>query len=161
VNQKLQLLTLTSLVAVAIVLPVRNGMKTNCGGNSAALANVQAIAIAAVVGAADAPDHRFHFSAVTGNGREEFARRALNHWLPKAHFLVSRTPVSEGEPKRIIVVCDTPYRNVPQRWFGSARPTHAAGYSDGTYGLISTNEFAAINRPAFVALDELYPRKSE
>jgi hypothetical protein len=158
VNRKLLFLVAGLIVAVAVSLSPLNELKTNCGGNSAALANVHSIAIAAVVGASKAPHHRFNFAAVNDNGREEFARLAYNHWLPGTHFLVSRIPVTQREPKRIVVVCDTPYHNLPRLWLGSAPPAHAAGYSDGSYGLISTKAFAAIDKSAFVALDELYPR---
>jgi hypothetical protein len=161
VNPKLLFPLLGLVVFGAAAMSPWRGMKTNCGGNSAALASVHRIAIAATVRASDPPDHRFHFAAVSGSNRDEFADYAYNHWLPGAHFLVCRTPVIEGEPKRIIVVCDTPYGNVPRRWIGSAPPAHAAAYSDGSYGLISAQEFAAVDRSAFVPLDELYPRGSK
>lgn len=68
-------------------------------------------------------------------------------------------PVKEKDHSahRVIVVCDKPYRNVPEQWIGSAPPTHAAAFCDGSYGLISPTEFAALDRSTFTFLDELYP----
>jgi hypothetical protein len=147
-------------IGVAALFPMPS-IKTNCGGNSAAISRVQTIVDLAIVGAYDTPDHSFHFDAANAEERKELTLYARSGWLPRAHFLVSTAPVSKQGIKRIIVVCDTPYRNVPQRWIGSAPPTHAAGFSDGSSGLISAKEFSALDRSAFVALDELYPPKSE
>ncbi|HZJ15896.1 MAG TPA: hypothetical protein VFD27_12660 [Chthoniobacteraceae bacterium] len=135
---------------------------TNCGGNTAALGQVTCIALVARMGTFDTPDHSFRFSAADAKQREQlsYLSRPLFH---SARFLVSTAPVFEQEtqPRRIIVVCDTPYRNVPEQWIGSAPPTHAAGFADGSKGLISTAEFAALDRSTFVPLDELYPPNPE
>lgn len=131
----------------------------NCGGNSAALAQVQVIALVAQFGTLDAPEQGFRFAAPNEEYREQLAGLARNHWLTKARFLVTTAPIfsQEKEPRRIIAVCDTPYRNVPERWIGSAPPTHAVAFSDGHEGLIFPAEFAALDRSTFVPLDELYP----
>ena len=160
-SRKLLLLIVGILAVGAAVFPTLS-YTTNCGGNSAALAQVRSIALLALAGTYDAPDHSFRFTAADAGQREQLALYARTHWLRSARFLVSTAPVSEHEapPRRIIAVCDTPYRNVPRRWIGSAPPTHAAGFSDGSHGLISPAEFAALDRSTFVALDELYPPKS-
>jgi len=132
---------------------------TNCGGNSAALARVRYIANVAIVGAYGTPDHLIHFEAADDEERELLAHEGRSQWLPHAHFLVSTVPVSKEAAKRVIVMCDTPYRNVPQRWIGSAPPSHAATFSDGSCRLISPAEFAKLDRSAFVALDALYAPK--
>jgi len=150
------------LVAVSLVVPVWN-QTSNCGGNSAALSQVVQIALIARLTAADAPDHSFRFDAAGPDERGQLAHYASSHWLGSARFLVSRSPVeAQGRlPRCPIVVCDRPYRNVPRQWIGSAPPTHAIAYSDGSYGLISTAEFAALDLSMFTALDELYPSKSK
>jgi hypothetical protein len=150
-------LVVTWLIGIAAV-----GKTSNCGGNSAALGQVYYIAILARLGAMESEDHSFRFTEVSSEEREELARNSHNHWVKTARFLVSTDPVFEEETqgRRIIVVCDTPYRNVPQRWIGSAPPTHAVAYSDGSCGLISTAEFAALDLSKFRPLDELYPPKA-
>lgn len=154
-NRKLLLLIVGFLAIGVTVSPSIAPMKTNCGGNSAALSRVQNIALTAIAGTEDAPDHTFHFGAASTEARKQLTFYARSGWLPRAHFLVSNAAVSKQGPKRIIVVCDTPYRNVPQRWIGLAPTTHAAGFSDGSCGLISPKEFSALDRSTFVALDEL------
>jgi hypothetical protein len=144
--------------AVAWLVP---GHTTNCGGNSAALARVQSYAALAAVSARYASDHQFHIFSPAEEQRTDLAILARSHWLPYAHFLVSTTPVQAGAARRVIVVCDTPFYNVPQRWIGSPPPAHAAGFSDGTAALISPAEFAALDRSQFVALDRLFPANSK
>jgi hypothetical protein len=157
-NAKL-LLVLGGCVAIGAAATQMLSYTSNCGGNSAALSNVHTITLIALNGAFEAPDHSFRYTAANAEQRGQLADCAKTHWLPKARFLVSNSPVTELEtqPRRIIVVCDTPYRNVPRQWFGSAPPTHAVGFSDGSHALISTAEFDALDRSAFVPLDELCP----
>jgi hypothetical protein len=150
-------------VLIGILLALGAGVfshySTNCGGNSAALVQVTEIAIVARLGTFDTPDHSFRFSTANAEQREQLSYLSRTHWLHGARFLVSTAPVSkhEAEPRRIIVVCDTPYRNVPRQWIGSAPPTHAVSFADGSKGLISVAEFAALDHSALVPLDELYP----
>jgi hypothetical protein len=148
------------VVVVSAIFP-RISHRTNCGGNSAALARVQEYAELARLGAAESTEHAFRVEVVTPEQRQRLAELAHYDWIPVARFLVSTAAISdqESQSKRIIVVCDTPYRNVPQRWIGSAPPTHAAGFSDGSISLISQAEFTALDRSAFKFLDELYPAK--
>ncbi len=160
----------TGLLLIAVLLAVGAGFflpaystPSNCGGNSAALSEVHGIALAALFYASDAPDHSFRFTARTDWQRDELAHYGRTHWCPGAHFLVSTAPIYEHEIQqhRIITVCDRAYTNVPRQRFGSAPPTHAAGYSDGSYGLISQAEFAALDRTTFAPIDELYPPNSK
>lgn len=148
------------LVAISLVVPVWN-QTSNCGGNSAALAQVVQIALIARFAASDAPDHSFRFNAAGPDEREQLAGFSRSPWLHGARFLVSAMPVEEEEnqSRRVIVVCNKSYRNVPRQWIGYAPPTHAVGYSDGSYGLISPAEFAALDLSKFTPLDEVYQPK--
>ena len=160
---KTGLFLLGMVVAVgATTLPIFT-TTSNCGGNSAALSDVHRIALAAVVYASDPPDHSFCFTTANSRQRGELAYYGHTNWCRGARFLVSTAPLYEHEKqqRRIIAVCDTPYRNVPRQWIGSAPPTHAAGYSDGSYGLIFTEEFAALDRTRFIPIDELYAPQSK
>ena len=156
------------LVGVLAVLAVGTVMvypllysSTNCGGNTAALNQVKEYALFANMAVDNSTNHTFQVSAVPPEQREQLARLAHCSWMPNARFFVSTTPLSTNEShlRRLIIVCDTPYSNVPRYWLGSAPPTHAAGFSDGSSALISPAEFAALDRSSFAFLDELYPAK--
>ena len=156
------LLLLGALLAIGAAVFPSLTYTTNCGGNSAALAAVGTYTTLARVEAMDSPDHAFRVTSATAPQREQLAQLPGASWLRRAHFLVSTTPVAaESTEHRVIIVCDTPYTNVPRRWFGSAPPSHAAGFSDGSTGLITSTEFAALDRTSFVALNELYPTNSK
>ncbi len=150
------------LASGAVVLLPYFSRGSNCGGNSAALASVHQYAMLAIIGAKDSPDHTFRVGTANAEQQKELAELAHSLWIPKARFLVSNATLSEREsqPRRVIVVCDTPYCNVPRRWIGSAPYAHAAGFSDGSAGLISPAEFAALDRSSFAFLDVLYPSQS-
>ena len=162
-SSKTRLLIGGLLAVIAAVIFVPTTQITNCGGNSAALAQVHEIASLAYVGTLEASDHSFRFTEANSEQREQLTSYARNHWIRSARFLVSASPVFEhkGQFRRVIVVCDTPYRNVPRQSTGSAPQTHAAGFSDGSYGLISTSEFDVLDRSTFKPLDELFPPKSK
>lgn len=161
-SRKILLLAGVFLAVGAALFPMLT-RRTNCGGNAAALVQVHSIVLLARVATFDAPDHSFRFTSADSGQREQLSQLARTHWLRGARFLVSTTPISEHEtqPRRVITVCDTPYRNIPRWWLGTAPPTHAAGFADGSYGLLSPAEFAALDRSTFAALDELYPLESK
>jgi hypothetical protein len=54
-------------------------------------------------------------------------------------------------PRAIMIVCDRAY--AMRRPFGGGYG-HAVAYTDGTFGLLSRREFAALDRSQFVALDD-------
>jgi hypothetical protein len=141
---------------VAVLLPLL-ARPSNCGGNSAALNDVKLYVLMVELGINDTVDRTFRVTALTGDQRDELSRVVRDHWIRGARFLVSTNPVHEADLKsrRILIVCDTPFQNVPQRRFGSAPPTYAVGYSDGTKGLLGVGEFAALDFTTFRFLDEL------
>ena len=130
---------------------------TNCGGNSAALAAVDSYVTMAIVAAMDNPDRAFNPTAATPDQRRQISNLPGAGSIRRAHFLISKIPFvpRSSEPRRVVIVCDRPCTNVPQR---PSPPTHAAGFSDGTTGLISPKEFAAFDRSTLVAIDDLSDR---
>lgn len=123
------LILLVGLLAVGVTVSFTCfGLPSNCGGNSAALTDVKSIACIALLAASDAPDHSFLFAAPTPSERDQLTRLSHNHWIRNACILVTTSPVLERgtAPRRLVAVCDTAFRNVPQRRFGLAPPTHAA-----------------------------------
>jgi len=69
----------------------------------------------------------------------------------------------DSKNRRILIVCDKAYTNGTSAFindfvnrFWHAPLAHAVGYSDGTVGLISPAEFAALDLSHFKRLDELF-----
>jgi len=148
-----------------VVLPI----PSNCGGNSAALSYCQRYVYAVLAVAADNPGSPFVITNISPEVREYFEKNIAhrNHWIPQAHFLVSALPLigadlpvpMDRKNRRILIVCDRPYTKLSQHLIWHASPTHAVGYSDGTRGLISANEFAALDFSTFQRLDRLFPER--
>jgi hypothetical protein len=106
--------------------------------------------------AASRPDHRFAIASATPEEREELAAVAEGSWTGGARFLVATEPYEARAPgpRRLLIVCETAFRNVPRRLIPPA-PTHAAAYSDGSVALISASEYAALDHSKLVPLDQL------
>ena len=164
-KKRLTLLLLTvSLLGIGTALFLTAfSLPTNCGGNSVVLANIRTIALVPFVHAMDSPESPFRFTSLTDSTRNVLEYYAHHPPFRTTRILVTTSPILERgkQPPFIIAVCDTPFRNVPQRRFGLAPPTHAAAYSDGTIALISPTEFAALDGSTFMPLDELIPPKSK
>jgi hypothetical protein len=151
------LLIMGVIVAFAAVLVQSTGRVSNCGGNSAALATASNLAQIALAGMAEAKDHSFRFAEASEEYHEVLRHSAR---YGKARFLVIKRPISENDAyyPQLIAVCDTPYRNVPERRFGQNPATHAAALSDGSARLISPEEFIALPKEDFIPLEQLFPR---
>jgi hypothetical protein len=147
-----------ALVAALAIFQALQG--SNCGGNSAALHDVRWYALLVQLAAEENPGRQFSIAEATPRERDELERIADDFWIPGARFWVSPLPqrIDAGQPPRLIIVCDREFRNVPRQLIGSAPPTHAAAFSDGSSRLISTEEFAAIDRSSLLPLDELLAR---
>lgn len=135
---------------------------TNCGGNSAALFHVGSIGHFAIASSFDRPDRTFAFTKLTEIELRDLTGLARFDWIRSARFLVTSRELKFPPTERCaVVVCDTPYRNVPERVFGLAPPTHAVAYSDGTTGLISTAEYALLVQNDFIDLTTIVgPRRT-
>jgi hypothetical protein len=145
------------ILMVGFLLPALQ-LPRNCGGNTAALSNV--VFWKAFVEGAVAQDakHRFCINTATPEQREQFAFYARAGMISNAHhFLVSTLPYTEEtrDPGQVLMVCDTPFTNVPQGRFFSSPPTHAAMFQDGNFRLISVDEFKALDKSTLVPLDSL------
>ena len=149
---------MAALAAVVAAVAIAN-QGSNCGGNSAALADVNLffhVVRSAQIGQLG---HRFDLAAPTPDERDELRLIADDGWLGGAGFLVAPLPeIRLSGPRRLLIVCDRPFRNVPRRLFGLAPPTHAAGFSDGSIGLITVAEFEGLDRSAFVPLERFLAR---
>jgi len=147
------LLLIPAAILLAFAAPPFLAKTSNCGGNTAALSVCGTYASVVRISAAS---NSFDIAAVSDPDiLNQLRRFTPYHWIPTARFLVLQGPVriDEGAPRRIVVLCDTPFTNVPQRRFIKAPPTHAVGYSDGTTALITPVEFAKLDITSFAPLD--------
>jgi hypothetical protein len=136
-------------VAVSYLMPTSLSM-SNCRGNSAALSQVKVIALFVRAHALDNLPPEGFLASLTLEERDELADLAMNHWIPRAKFLVSSKPLpSAGAPPILIAVCDTPFTNQPQR---GSPPSHAAAYSDGSTRLVSPFDYLALDRTDLVEI---------
>ena len=72
-----------------------------------------------------------------------------DHWVGSATFHIRRGEL-DIESNEIMVVCDTPFSNVPRRWILTSPEQHAVGYADGSVGLISLPEFKQLDLSDFI-----------
>lgn len=150
-------------ILAVFVAPIFLGRTSNCGGNSAALNVCSRFLLTVNLAVEDSGQASLSITNIPAADRPSLARDARNHWISNARFLVTTASIkiAPDAGKRILIVCNTPYSNVPQRRFVRAPATHAVGYSDGTTGLISLAEFEKLDRSSFVPLDELFPTEAE
>lgn len=129
----------------------------NCGGNDAASTIARQYFLVIDYAAKNNGRGEFEIESATSSQIDQILSLSNNAVLTNGRFSVSRKPYRPDSqlPRHILIVCDTPYRNVPEQIFGEAPPTHAAGYSDGTIRLISTEEYSSLDRESLIPLDEL------
>lgn len=131
---------------------------TNCGGNSAARSFCHNIAVNALVTGSESGD-TFDYTKLSQEQQNELAAAIDYIWTADAKYLLRARPVHTGQgTHEIIVVCDTPFGNVPQPTIWNLHHEtlrHAVGYSDGTVGWLTPTEFAALNKSSFVELKPL------
>jgi hypothetical protein len=145
------------LVAAGLMLPAIAIKRSNCGGNSAALAACKGYITVLELWAADHDGRSFHFDQADTNATRELGRLPGASWIRSARLLARLDDVrmDTAADKRIIMVCDHPYGNVPQRIFGRSPMAHAVAYATGETGLISPEQFARLDLSGFVDLQTL------
>jgi hypothetical protein len=144
------------LLAVGLLLPVVQ-QTSNCGGNSAALAACNGYLVVIDLWAIRHEGRSFHFGQADPETRRELGNLPGESWLHSARLLarVEDVRLDPAAEKRILMVCDRPYDNVPRQLFGRAPMAHAVAYSTGETGLIAPEEFARLDLSGFVDLRTL------
>lgn len=143
----------STVFVVGALLPALR-LPSNCGGNTAASSACRAYVLAARISISDRSDSAFNFETAAEDDRTEMLdrlRRKSRTWLRNAGFYVRMGEFAVGPdaPKEIVVMCATPFDNVPQRRFGRAPMAHAVGYSNGKCGLISPEDFSQLELSEF------------
>jgi len=131
--------------------------RSNCGGNSAALAACNGYITVLQLWAADHAGQRFRYDQADQETKQHLGRLPGASWIRSARLMarMDDVRVDAAADKRIIMVCDHPYDNVPQRIFGRSPMAHAVAYSTGESGLISPAEFVQLDLSAFIDLQML------
>lgn len=150
----------TLLIALAFVPPLVGAfaawnqmISSNCGGNNAAMSSIELYLMVVQNAAWESPDGQFSVTEADSAQRGSLTTVANNGWIGNAQFLVSAEPVTG--PRRLLIVCDRPFTNVPRYIYGRAPPAHAAGYSDGTTALISAHKYVSLDKSTLIALNEI------
>src|SRR5207247_8604309 len=151
------LLGSTAIVVVAAGMMLPAMKRSNCGGNSAALSACKAYITISHCRAADHHGESFHFDQADTQTRQQLGRLPGASWIRSGRLMarLDEVRVEAAADKRIIMVCDHPYDNVPQRIFGTSPMAHAVSYSNGETGLISPQQFARLSLSGFVDLQSL------
>lgn len=135
------------------------GARSNCGGNSAALAQCGLLAMRTRV---EASEGSFQPQQWSQYGRDEVVRINLKlaHWTVPATYLVRTNLTTKAADKTVVAVCDTPFENVPKPTIWNLyrkNAAHAVGYVDGSKGLITPDEFSKLDLTNFVDVATLAP----
>jgi hypothetical protein len=146
------------LVAAGMVLPAMK--RSNCGGNSAALAACKGYVTVLQLWAVDHDGQRFQIGQADKQTRSELESLPGAAWIRSARLMarVNDVRVDVAAERRIIMVCDHAYDNVPHRILGKSPMAHAVAYSTGETGLISPEEYARLDLSGFVDLQTLAGR---
>jgi hypothetical protein len=143
------------LISIGLLWPVMKS--SNCGGNSAALAACNGYVSILRSWGAENNGQRFYYSLADSKMRDELKDLPGASWIRSGRLLikVEDVCVDPMAKKRVIMVCDRAYDNVPERFFGTAPMAHAVAYSTGETGLISPEEFARLDLSGFIDLRRL------
>lgn len=158
--------TLSAILVLLSLTPMAH--TTNCGGNSSALHTVHRLRTFVAVTSLERSGGVFSFSDLSDIELDQLKAVVGSSWNSEAKFYVASGRIGFQEPmgeRRIIAVCETAYRNVPEHrmgmWRWPAPPTHAAAFSDGTTGLISPEVYAAINRADMIDVASILARQAD
>ncbi len=153
--------------AVAFLELSLASQRSNCGGNSAALwacsqvAGLCRLAADERRSAGDNVPLQLE-TLLNREGEEPDLREAMHSGFVHEEDYLILNPTTRIAPdtRTMVIVCSHAYDNVPRPtpwnlWNLFRRTTaHAAGYSDGTYDLISPADFSALDQRQFVRLTE-------
>jgi hypothetical protein len=147
---------LLALIAAGFLLPAL-ARRSNCGGNSAALAACKGYVTVLQLWAAGNDNKSFDFSSADVETQRRCLKLPGASWIRSARLLakIQNVKIDPAAEKQVILVCDQPFNNVPQKFWGKAPFSHAVAYSTGESALISPEEFSRLNLSGFVDLQAL------
>jgi len=153
-----QILAASLILAVlaCLLVPAMEG-GSNCGGNSAALAACQHLVRVLETWQENHPGKAFSFDEADAETRRQLTMPCGASWIRSARLLavVEDVRINPAGDKRIVIVCDRAYDNVPRHALWRAPATHAVAYSTGETELISITEFANLDLAHFVDLQTI------
>ena len=98
---------------------------------------------------------KIDLDALKQSEREYFDQVAGLNWLGGAKVFVRTRVELDSTNQLVLAVCDQAFRNVPQKMFGEAPPTHAALILNRGVVLLPVEEFNRLNLDGFVNVRDL------
>jgi hypothetical protein len=151
------LLSVFAVVAFGTFLPMTS-RRTNCGGNSAAMAACSDVGAALAWITSERGTNTLHLATLSEAERKEFKSIAGLSWLGNATVLINPRVDFDSTNDVVLAICNRAYRNVPQKLIGQAPPTHAALIHNRGVVLLPVEEFNRLNLDGFVNVRELSPK---
>jgi hypothetical protein len=144
------------IVFILIVLEIFSPISHNAIGNQWTLIECREYLNAVSVDKTNSPN--FNFSNLSDEDKTQAFHIAgyFNFWI-KTNFVWGTSSNRE-----IVIVCQKQFDNVHKQGFWNSfqrNPAHATGYSDGSIGLISSEQFTNLNLNGFVAINTNYEFK--
>jgi len=150
----------TAFVLIGVFLPFTH--PSNCGGNSAALADCKLSVLTLRVVSEDKGE-KFNLYSLSASDSAQIVQFASDHWISGAKIFVRTNIILDSNPRQILIVCEHAFDNVPQPtiWNGYRKnPAHAVAYSDGSTGLITPKQFKDLDLSGFVDASKLQTNAS-
>lgn len=99
----------------------------------------------------------FCYSQADLETKRQLANLPGANWVQPARLMakVENVRLDPGGVKKVVMVCDQAYSNVPQHLFWKAPMAHAVAYSTGETGLISPEQFKQLDLNGFIDLKTL------
>jgi hypothetical protein len=151
----LALLAAGCLAAAVLVVPLFRG--TNCGGNSAALTICATYVTFLEWWTSGHPGEEFHYQDADPEIQKQITGITDAPSIGSVLANVDGVHIDPSAPRRVVVVCDQAFDNVPNYLLWRAPMAHAVGYSTGEIGLISPEEFSSLDLSGFVDLRAQIP----
>ena len=139
-------------VTVGLIFPAYQ--RSNCGGNSAALAACQGYVTFLQVWTDEHGGKAFDYDPSDRTAIHQLKNLPGARWIQRSPLLakLEGVRIEPNATKMVIMVCGRAYDNVPQRRFGRSPMTHAVAYSTGETGLVSSEAFSRLDLNGFVDL---------
>ncbi|MEK7781133.1 MAG: hypothetical protein AAB370_06500 [Verrucomicrobiota bacterium] len=148
---------LAAVTLIAGVVPLILARPSNCGGNSAALANCNQILVCVRL-SCETKTFLLNTSPMSAEERDHFLELGVNHWTGEAQYWVRTNRWDLTSRTQMVVFCEKAFANVPQPTFFNfykRNPAYAVGFADGTAQLISPADFAQLDKSDFAPLSAL------
>jgi hypothetical protein len=150
------LIAISILILITGIILIPTVKNSNCGGNSAALSVCQNYVFSSF-----SEDYKvaLGIDSMANDKRKEVQLILDNGWLSGMDYMILKNNINLGGQKIPLIVCCKMYFNVPQPSLGNMyRKTHrhAVGFSDGSSGLWTEDEFSQFDWGNYVKVSQTH-----